>query len=46
MHTLTDEERSSLSDTENMASFEVDMLLCEMTVGETVQLTVQYNPSG
>ena len=31
---------------ENMASFEVDMILSEVPVGDTVELTVQYNPSG
>ena len=31
---------------ENMASFEVDMLLSEAAVGEKIHLTLQYNPSG
>jgi hypothetical protein len=29
-----------------MASFEVDMLLSEVAVGEKIHLTLQYNPSG
>ena len=36
----------SFSLSENMASFEVDMLLSEVPLGDKIQLTIQYNPSG